>query len=219
MLAITEVNCFNLPAASRGRNVSGTTAHTPTRPRASGSNTSDGALIKAIALGDRRAMELLYARHGVRVYRFSLRITGDAAVAEDIASEVFLEVWRRADRFKADSQVSTWLLAIARNKSHSALHRRVHVPLEDERATVVEDPADGPEISVYNKDRNALVQACLSQLSTAHQDVIDLIYFQEKSVEDVARIVGAPASTVKTRVFYARHRMAELLNSAGLNGS
>ena len=219
MLAITEVHRFNLPAASRGRNVSGTTAHTPTRPRASGSNTSDGALIKAIALGDRRAMDLLYARHGVRVYRFSLRITGDAAVAEDIASEVFLEVWRRADRFKADSQVSTWLLAIARNKSHSVLHRRVHVPLGDERVTVVEDPADGPEISVYTKDRNALVQACLSQLSTAHQDVIDLIYFQEKSVEDVARIVGAPAGTVKTRVFYARHRMAELLTTAGFNGS
>ena len=219
MLAITEVNRFNLPAASRGRNDSGTTAHTPTRPRASGSNASDGALIKAIALGDRRAMELLYARHGVRVYRFSLRITGDAAVAEDIASEVFLEVWRRADRFKADSQVSTWLLAIARNKSHSALQWRVNVPLEDERVAGVEDPADGPEISVYTKDRNALVQACLSQLSTAHQDVIDLIYFQEKSVEDVARIVGAPAGTVKTRVFYARHRMAELLTAAGFNGS
>ena len=218
MLAITEVNCFNPPAASRGRNVSETTAHTGRLPLASGSNASDFALIKAIALGDRRAMELLYARHGVRVYRFSLRMTGDATVAEDIASEVFLEVWRRADRFKADSQVSTWLLAIARNKSHSALRRRVNVPLEDERVAVVEDPADDPEVSFHNKARNELVQACLSQLSTAHRDVIDLIYFQEKSVEEVARIVGVPAGTVKTRTFYARHRMAELLDAAGFSG-
>jgi len=60
--------------------------------------------------------------------------------------------------------------------------------------------------------------ACLSQLSASHGDVIDLIYFQEKSVEEVARIVGVPAGTVKTRTFYSRHRMAELLDAVGFSG-
>ena len=178
-------------------------------------NVSDNALIKAIALGDRQAMELLYSQHNVRVYRFSLRITGNATLAEDIVSEVFLDVWRRAGGFKANSRVSTWLLAIARNKSLSAVRRRVDVPLEDDNVATIKDPADGPEAVVHDKDRSALIQKCLSQLSAAQREVIDLVYYHEKSVEEVAQIVGAPASTVKTCMFYARQKIGELLEVAG----
>jgi RNA polymerase sigma-70 factor (ECF subfamily) len=86
---------------------------------------TDQALIRAIADGDKHAMRALYARHNVRVYRFILRLTNDASLAEDLVSEVFLGAWRRAGGFKSKSQVSTWLLAIARNKALSALsHRR-----------------------------------------------------------------------------------------------
>ena len=215
MLTITEVNLPKQPVGSRGDNLSRTVPRTGALPATLSPNASDDALIREIALGDRHAMELLYSRHNARVYRFSVRITGNATVAEDIVSEVFLDVWRRADGFKANSQVSTWLLAIARNKSLSALRRRVDAPLEDDRVATVEDPADDPEVMVHNKDRSALIQKCLSQLSTAQREVIDLVYYHEKSVEEVAEIVGAPASTVKTRMFYARQRMGELLNDAG----
>src|SRR6185369_10953374 len=112
------------------------------------------------------------------------------------------------------SQVSTWLLAIARNKSLSAVRRRIDAPLEDDKVATIEDPADDAEVVVHNKDRSALIQKCLSQLSTAQREVIDLVYYK-KSVEEVAKIVGAPASTVKTRMFYARQRIGELLNDAG----
>jgi RNA polymerase sigma-70 factor (ECF subfamily) len=183
--------------------------------RALGPNASDDELIKAIALGDRHAMEVLYSRHHVRVYRFSLRITGNATLSEDIVSEVFLDVWRCAHGFKASSQVSTWLLAIARNKSLSAVRRRVDAPLDDDKVTTIEDPADDPEVLLHNKDRSALIRDCLSQLSAAQREVMDLVYYHEKSVEEVAQIVGAPASTVKTRMFYARQRMGELLKVAG----
>ena len=71
--------------------------------------TSDEALISAIAAGDRHAMHVLYVRHSVRVYRFVLRLTNDSSLAEDLVSEVFLDVWRGAERFKAKSQVSTWM--------------------------------------------------------------------------------------------------------------
>ena len=79
----------------------------------------------------------------------------------------------------------------------------------------IEDPADDPGTVLEKKDKSALIQKCLSQLSTAQREVIDLVYYHEKSVEEVAQIVGAPASTVKTRMFYARQRMGELLNDAG----
>jgi len=181
--------------------------------------TSDEALIRAIAAGDRHAMHVLYVRHNVRVYRFVLRLTNDRTLAEDLVSEVFMDVWRRANSFKAQSQVSTWLLAIARNKSLSAMRVRLDEQLDDEMATAIVDPADDAETTVNKWDRSAVVQQCLSQLSPRHREVIDLVYYHEKSIDEVARIVGAPENTVKTRMFYARRRMEKLLKVAGLASS
>jgi RNA polymerase sigma-70 factor, ECF subfamily len=179
--------------------------------------TSDEALITAIAAGDRRAMHVLYVRHSVRVYRFVLRLTNDSSLAEDIVSEVFIDVWRGARGFKAKSQVSTWLLAIARNKALSAMRIRMDEQLHDEMTTAIADSADDAETTADKRDRSAIVQHCLSKLSPLHRQVIDLVYYHEKSVAEVAQIVEAPANTVKTRMFYARKRMENLLKAAGLD--
>jgi RNA polymerase sigma-70 factor (ECF subfamily) len=179
--------------------------------------TSDEALIGLIADGDKRAMQVLYARHNVRVYRFIVRLTGNQSLAEDLVSEVFLDVWRQAEGFESKSQVSTWLLAIARYKALSALRRRSDEHLDDNMAATIEDTADNPEIVAHTKDRNTIVQKCLTQLSPAHREVIDLVYYHEKSVDEVAQIVGVPAATVKTRMFYARSKMADLLKQSGVS--
>jgi len=183
----------------------------------SGRVTSDEALVRAIAAGDQHAMQVLYARHSVRVYRFVLRLTNDGSLAEDLVSEVFIEVWRQADSFKAKSQVSTWMLAIARHKALSALRSRSDEQLDDETTTAIVDSADDAETTVNKRDRSAIVQQCLSQLSALHREVLDLVYYHEKSVDEVAEIVGAPANNVKTRMFYARKRMQALLEAAGLD--
>jgi RNA polymerase sigma-70 factor (ECF subfamily) len=188
----------------------------PPRVRAAVQETSDEALVELIADGDKRAMQVLYGRHNVRVYRFIVRLTGNTTLAEDIVSEVFLDVWRQADGFEAKCQVSTWLLAIARYKALSALRRRSDDQLDDVMAETIEDTADDPETVVYNKDRSTLVQKCLAQLTPAHREVIDLVYYHEKSVDEVAQIVGVPAATVKTRMFYARNKMADLLKQSGM---
>jgi RNA polymerase sigma-70 factor, ECF subfamily len=60
------------------------------------------------------------------------------------------------------------------------------------------------------------LQACLRQLSSAHRQVIDLVYYHEQSIDEVARIIGVPQNTVKTRIFYARKRIAELLAEHGI---
>jgi RNA polymerase sigma-70 factor (ECF subfamily) len=82
----------------------------------------------------------------------------------------------------------------------------------------IEDPADDPEISVHKKKRSEVIQRCLSQLSAVQREVIDLAYYHEKSVAEVAKITGVPANTVKTRMFHARQRMAALLKAAGHDG-
>ncbi len=65
-------------------------------------------------------------------------------------------------------------------------------------------------------DRGAVLQARLQQLSSAHRQIIDLVYYHEQSIEEIARIIGVPQNTVKTRVFHARKRIAELMAAQGV---
>jgi RNA polymerase sigma-70 factor (ECF subfamily) len=193
------------------------TVATADRPRGAVQETSDEALVLSIATGDKQALQVLFGRHNVRVYRFVLRFLNDEAAAEDLVSEVFFDVWRQASRFEARSQVSTWLLAIARNKALSALRRRSTEELDDEVAEFIEDPADSPEVTMQKKQRSSILTDCLTQLSAAHREIIDLVYYHEKSIDEVAEIIGVPQNTVKTRMFYARKRIAELMNGKGLD--
>ena len=178
--------------------------------------TSDEALMSRIAGGDRDAMRTLYLRHHIRVYRFVVRLVRSQATAEDIISEVFLDVWRQAGSFEGRSAVSTWLLAIARFKALSALRRKPEEELNEEAAANIADPVDNPETAVQKRDTSAILRQCLTGLSSEHREIIDLVYYQEKSVEEVSQIVGIPEATVKTRMFYARKKLSGLLKSAGV---
>jgi RNA polymerase sigma-70 factor, ECF subfamily len=178
---------------------------------------ADEALIARIAGGDRDAMRALYLRHHVRVHRFAMRLVRNSAVAEDIISDVFLDVWRRAGSFEGRSAVSTWLLAITRFKALSVLRRKPAEELNEKDAAAVPDPLDDPELAVQKKDAGEILRECLIALSREHREVIDLVYYHEKSVEEVAHIIGIPEATVKTRMFYARKKLWRLLKSVGID--
>jgi RNA polymerase sigma-70 factor (ECF subfamily) len=177
---------------------------------------ADDVLIARIAQGDRVAMQVLYGRHHVRVFRFGLRLVRNEQLAEDLINEVFLDVWRQAGKFEGRSAVSTWLLAITRFKALSALRRRQDAELDEEAAAAIEDPSDDPEVAAQKKDTGEALRRCLSALSPEHREIVDLVYYHEKSVEEVAEIVGIPENTVKTRLFYARKKLADLLQAAGV---
>lgn len=177
--------------------------------------TSDEMLLEGIAAGERTAMHVLYARHNVRVFRFILRIVGDASVAEDLVSQVFLDVWRTAGQFEGRSQVSTWMLAIARFKALTALRNRRHEDIDQEEVLQIADTGDTPEASMDRSQTSATLRKAIAKLSPAHREIIDLVYYHEKSVEEVGQIIGIPQATVKTRMFYARKHLAELLKEAG----
>jgi RNA polymerase sigma-70 factor (ECF subfamily) len=179
--------------------------------------TSDEVLIARIAGGDRLAMQVLFARHHVRVYRFVLRLVRNEATAEDLISDVFLDVWRQAGKFEGRSAVSTWMLSIARFKALSALRRKPEQELDEETAEQIEDHADDPETALAKKDKAAVLRQALSKLSADHREIVDLVYYHEKSVEEVAEIVGIPEATVKTRMFYARKKLSEILKEQGID--
>jgi RNA polymerase sigma-70 factor (ECF subfamily) len=212
-----RISCLEIPASRIEPIVASLRQTLRSRSLSANPAASDEVLIGRIAQGDRLAMQVLFARHHVRVYRFVLRLVRNEASAEDLISEVFLDVWRQADRFEGRSAVSTWLLAIARFKALSAMRRKPDEELDDEAAGAIEDASDTPEVSLQKKDKGAVLRNCLEQLSREHREVIDLVYYHEKSVEEVAEIVGIPEATVKTRMFYARKKLSELLKAAGLD--
>jgi RNA polymerase sigma-70 factor, ECF subfamily len=179
-----------------------------------GETSSDEILVERIAAGNKLAMQALFARHRTSVYRWLLRFVSNETLAEDLMSEVFLDVWRQAARFECRSSVSTWLLSIARHKALSARRRRTEAELDEKIQATVADPADDPEVALGEKDRDEVLRRALTRLSPEHRQVIDLVYYHEKSVDEVAQILDVPPATVKTRMFYARKKLAELVKGS-----
>jgi RNA polymerase sigma-70 factor, ECF subfamily len=178
--------------------------------------SSDNALITRIAAGDRSAMQAFFARYRVTLYRWLLRLVDDDALAEDLLSEVFLDVWRQAASFEGRSSVSTWLLAIARYKALSARRRRTDAELDEATVATVPDMADDPEVALQRKNRAEALRQSLPRLSLEQREVIDLAYYHGRSVKEIAEIVGINEATVKTRMFYARRKLAELVETKKL---
>jgi RNA polymerase sigma-70 factor, ECF subfamily len=189
-------------------------AGVPAIAATAGETSSDEILVERIAAGDRLAMQALFVRHRTPVYRWLLRFVSNETLAEDLLSEVFLDVWRKAASFEARSSFSTWLLAIARFKALSARRRRTESELDEKIETTIADPANDPEAALQEKNRGELLRQALTGLSPEHREIIDLVYYHDKSVDECAHVLGIPAATVKTRMFYARKRLAELVQEA-----
>ena len=197
--------------ALHARPATAAAARAAARDTSSNDAAFDEALIKRIAGGDQLAMRTLYARHRIPIYRWLLRIVRDETVAEDILSEVFLDLWRKAASFEGRASVSTWLLAIARYKALSARRARVDAELDERIESTVVDPADDPEATLQKKNRSEILRNSLARLSPEHSEVIDLVYYHGKSVKEVSEIIGVGEATVKTRMFYARRKLASLV--------
>jgi RNA polymerase sigma-70 factor, ECF subfamily len=178
---------------------------------------TDEALIVLIAAHDRNAMRDLFVRHSARTYRFLLRAINDAAAAEDLLNDVFIDVWRNAGQFEGRAKVSTWILAIAHFKAAAWRRRRTSDQLEDGAVEAIEDLADDPEVAAQKQSFGVVIRECLKRLSPAHRTILDLIYYHEQSIAEVARIVGIPENTVKTRAYYARKCLEQLLAERGID--
>lgn len=182
-------------------------------------DVSDEMLLRHVAAGDKAAMHILFARHRERVFRFIQRIVRNPAIADDLVSQVFLDVWRSASRFEGRARVSTWLLSIARFKAISSWRERVHEDIDHGDSPEIADAGDTPDVALDRKETQGILRACIDRLSPAHREIIDLLYYCEKSVADVSEMIGIPQATVKSRIFYARKRLAGILVSEGFEAA
>jgi RNA polymerase sigma-70 factor (ECF subfamily) len=105
-------------------------------------------------------------------------------------------------------------MSIARFKALSARRRRIDAELDDKIEATMADPADDPAVTLEKKNRDELLRHALTKLSAEHREIIDLVYYHEKSVDEAAKIIGIPSATVKTRMFYARKKLGEWLQAA-----
>ena len=179
--------------------------------------SEDRLLVERIAAKDQAALRQLLSVHQVRVYRFLARRIRNDAMAEELTNEVFTEVWLHAKTFEGRSSVSTWLLSIAHNRMVSALRKRREESWDEEKAQEIADGDDDPEVQLQKADKGARLKQCIGRLSPQHREIIDLVYYHEQSIAEVSAVLGIPEATVKTRMFYARKQLSELMKAAGLD--
>jgi RNA polymerase sigma-70 factor (ECF subfamily) len=189
--------------------------------RADSAASSDKLLIQRIANGDQAALRTLVDRHQSRVFRFAMRFVNDRSLAEDVVSETFFVAWQQAAGFENRSAVGTWLLAIARYKALSARARfgAADEALDETTAATLVDPKPQPDALVERGDLAVFMRRCLDALPAEQAMLIDLVYFREKSIKDVAIIAGIPLNTVKSRMFLARKKLAAMISAAGMEGA
>jgi len=173
-------------------------------------------LLEKVAAGDRTAFRWLYRRFQKPLHAYLTRLVRLPQIADELMNETMLEMWRSAGRFGGRSAVSTWLYGIARHKAIDHLRRRRDIPLDEEMASQLPDPSPNPEESVGHSVMADLIGRQMDRLSVEHREVLHLAYRDDMSVEEIAELIGCPANTVKTRMFYARKRMKEFLAEAGI---
>lgn len=163
----------------------------------------DAALLRAIAGGDRRALEALYLGYHRRLSRFLSGVASRHENAEEIINDTFMVVWRHAQEFRGASRVSTWIIGIAYRIALKSL--RGHDAMNRAQRTM---PV--PEQSVQPMEQTELddwIGQALDQLPLEQRLTVELAYKMGHSVEEIAVITGCPAGTVKARMFHARQKL------------
>lgn len=188
--------------------------------------------MQRIADKDRKAFESLYYDYTPRIGKFLMKVLKSPELVDEVISEVMMTVWQSAERFDpAQGKLSTWLFGIAHNKALKLLERRrrhrLEQALEPEESGLSEnewdeanaglgyaDP-DNPERTVLGWELGDILLWALEQLTPEHRVVIELTMTEQCTYQDIAVITGCPVNTIKTRMFHARKKLAELLAKRG----
>src|SRR5512146_2728477 len=167
---------------------------------------NDESLIRLIVERQSTALGVLYDRYVRLVFSLAFQVTSDAAVAEEITQEVFLQVWNKADTYQsAQGKVTTWITSVARHRAIDALRRKGarpeghQVDFEDSEGPDLVDPA-GVEEQVEFSQRSLTVRRAIAHLPPEQQKALALAYFKGMTHQEIAELTGEPLGTVKTRI-------------------
>jgi len=176
----------------------------------------DALWIRQIAEGNRDAFEKLYGEYQKRLFRYFMRLVSGVEVAEELTNDVLVEVWKKAGEFRGLSKVSTWIFGIAHHKAMNELRSRKPAALEIEAAANEADPGATPEESAAQGNLTQKIKRALQALSAEHREVMELTFTNGLSYQEIADIMQCPVNTVKTRMFYAKKQLQEILEKMGV---
>jgi RNA polymerase sigma-70 factor (ECF subfamily) len=187
------------------------------RSRRQSGETSDAELHQAALHGNGEAMGALYQRHGGLVYRFTLRMSQDANLAEEVTQEVFLALLNKLDRFDPQrAALSTWLCAIARRQLWKHLGRDDRSPAYEDDPHESESLEDSPITLLLRQEAVSTVWRGLNELSLPLREVIVLCELEEMSYEQTAAVLAVPIGTVRSRLHRAKAQLKNLLREKTL---
>lgn len=179
----------------------------------------DVELLPRIATDDTEALRTLYDRYGAIVFGMAYRILGDRQAAEECTQDTFVAVWRNAASYDpSKARVSSWLVAIARNRAVDAVRRRAARPVDshEEIWQAADESADTAEIAAA-ADESRRIAAAMAELPPAQRDALVLAYFEGLSHSEIAERLAVPLGTVKGRIRLALDRLRELAPTYALN--
>lgn len=182
----------------------------------------DDELMDRVGQQDLAAFEALYGRYGDLVFSVALRVVGDTYIAEDIAQDVFVRVWRRPELFDVKrGKFVTWLMSVTRNRSiderrsRSRRQRHESLPSSDEEEDVLPsgNERDDPALATVIAADRAAVRAAMQVLPEEQRLAIHLAYFGGLTQQEVATKLGQPLGTVKTRIRLGMQKMRSALEA------
>ncbi len=175
----------------------------------------DAPLIRAIAGGDVRALNELYARHGANILSYLSSFLNDRQLAEEVLQDVMMAVWNHAGQFRGDSKVRTLLLTIARNRAINTRRRAAPHLVQFDDALEVDAGDTTPLERVERKRRSEMMREALNRLPPAYQEILLLVFYHQLSGVEVAEVLGISTGTVKSRLHRAKELLRRVLLTMG----
>jgi RNA polymerase sigma-70 factor (ECF subfamily) len=173
---------------------------------------ADDQLVRAVAAGDRTALDLLYRRHAPWLAGRLAARTSSRDLAEEALQDTFLAAWRGARAYHGTGEVPAWLWGIARRRLASLARRQPRGSLSLEVASERVDPAAGPEEATLGRDASARIRRAVAHLPDEQRAAITAVVYEGQSIEQAAQAIGVPEGTVKSRLHRARMRIHQELH-------
>jgi RNA polymerase sigma-70 factor, ECF subfamily len=167
-------------------------------------------LIRRMQAGDDDAVRDLYAQYGQRLYAYALRLTNDSATAEDVTQNTLVTAWRTARSFRGEGRLIAWLLGIVHHMAMKAIRNRTNY-IDDVTEETIREDQPSPEEQAQVKDERRWVRQGIQNLSPEHRAVLELVFYQELSLNETAQVLNVPVGTVKSRLSYARTHLRGVL--------
>jgi RNA polymerase sigma-70 factor (ECF subfamily) len=181
-----------------------------------GTSRHDGELVRQIAQGDRAALVAVYERHAGAVLSHLVLLTGDHGLSEEILQDTMPAVWRGAARFRGESSVRSWIIAIARRQCRDRQRRTRPRVVGPDVLADRPSPEPGPEQKALDRASARAVGEAIGELAPHHREVLGLVFGSGLSLGEAAAVLDVPVGTVKSRLSAARAALVRSMPERGL---